>query len=193
MTTGKTTALTRHTFVSKVISLLFNTLSRFVIAILPRSKCLLILWLHSLSALILGPKKMKSDCFHISPIYLPWSGGTRCHDFLFESWVLSQLFHSPFSLSARGSLVLFRFNTVKKTENISSIQGSWSLNFYNYMLFLLSWEKSDLFVTHHILQSEGTLSMLVIYSCVKKSQNLMTSNNSCFLSQNYLSWFNSIR
>ena len=50
MTTGKTTALTRHTFVSKVISLLFNTLSRFVIAILPRSKCLLISWLQSPSA-----------------------------------------------------------------------------------------------------------------------------------------------
>ena len=61
MNTGKTIALTICTFVSKVMSLLFNILSRFVIAILPRSKCLLILLLQSLSALILEPKKMKSE------------------------------------------------------------------------------------------------------------------------------------
>ena len=57
MTTGKTIALTRRTFVGKVMSLLFNMLSRFVIAFLPRSKCLLISWLQSLSAVILEPKK----------------------------------------------------------------------------------------------------------------------------------------
>ena len=60
MTTGKTIALTIHTFVRKVISLLYNTLSRFVIALLPRSKCLLISWLQSLSTVILEPKKIKS-------------------------------------------------------------------------------------------------------------------------------------
>ena len=60
-TTGKTIALTRWTFVGKVMSLLFNILSGFVIALLPRSKCLLILWLQSLYALILEPKKIKSD------------------------------------------------------------------------------------------------------------------------------------
>ena len=60
MTTGKTIALTRQTFVSKVMSLLFNMLSRFVIAFLPRSNCLLILWLQSPSAVILEPKKRKS-------------------------------------------------------------------------------------------------------------------------------------
>ena len=57
MTTGKTIALTRWTFVGKVISLVFNMLSRFVIAFLPRSKGLLISWLHSLSAVILEPPK----------------------------------------------------------------------------------------------------------------------------------------
>ena len=56
MTTGKTIALTRRTFVSKVISLLFNMPSRFFIAFLPRSKCLLISWLQSPSAVILKPK-----------------------------------------------------------------------------------------------------------------------------------------
>ena len=60
MTTGKTLALTRWTFVGKVMSLLFNTLSRFVIGFLPRSKCLLISWLQSPSAVILEPKKIKS-------------------------------------------------------------------------------------------------------------------------------------
>ena len=65
MATGKTVALTVWTFVGKVMSLLFDTLSRFVIALLPRSKHHLILWPQSPSALILQPKKMKSDSFHI--------------------------------------------------------------------------------------------------------------------------------
>ena len=60
MTTGKTIVLTRWTFVSKVISLLFNMLSRLVIAFLPRIKCLLISWLQLPSAVILEPKKIKS-------------------------------------------------------------------------------------------------------------------------------------
>ena len=60
MTTGKTIALSIQTFVGKVVSLLFNTLSRLVIAFLPRRKCLLISWLQSTSALILEPKKIKS-------------------------------------------------------------------------------------------------------------------------------------
>ena len=61
MTTGKTIALTRWTFVGKVTSLLFNKLSTLVIAFLPRSKRLLISWLQSPSAVILEPKKIKSD------------------------------------------------------------------------------------------------------------------------------------
>ena len=60
MTTGKTIALTRWTYVGKVMSLLFNTLSRFVIAFLPRSKRLLISWLQLLSAVILELQKLKS-------------------------------------------------------------------------------------------------------------------------------------
>ena len=60
MTTGKTIALTRQTFVGKVMSLLFNMLSRFVIAFLPRSKHLLISWLQSPCAVILEPPKIKS-------------------------------------------------------------------------------------------------------------------------------------
>ena len=61
MTTGKTIALTRQTFVGKVMSLFFNMLSRLVITFLPRSKCLLISWLQSPSVVILEPRKIKSD------------------------------------------------------------------------------------------------------------------------------------
>ena len=67
MTTGKTKALTLQTFVSKVMSLLFNMLSSFVMAFLPRSKCLLISWLQSPSAVILEPKKIKSVTVSIVP------------------------------------------------------------------------------------------------------------------------------
>ena len=82
MTTGKTIALTVWTFVGKVISLLFNMLSRFVIAFLPRSKCLLITWLQSPSALILEPKKTEAVTVSIvSPSIChkvmgkdPWAG-----------------------------------------------------------------------------------------------------------------------
>ena len=71
MTTGKTTALTRWNFVGKVMFLLFNMLSRLVIIFLPRSKRLLISWLHSPSAVILEPPKIVSHCFHCFSIYLP--------------------------------------------------------------------------------------------------------------------------
>ena len=60
ITTGKTTALTKWTFVGKVLSLLFNTLSRLVITFLSRSKCLLVSWLQSPSAVVLEPQKIKS-------------------------------------------------------------------------------------------------------------------------------------
>ena len=87
------------------MSLLFNMLSRLVITFLPRSKHLLISWLQSSSAVILEPTKIVCHCFHCFPIYLPWSDGTRCHDLRFLNLVLSQLFHSPLSLSSRGFLV----------------------------------------------------------------------------------------
>ena len=104
ISTGKTIALPIRTFVSKVISLLFNTLSRFVISFLPRSKCLLISWLKSPSAVILEPKKIKSVTvsivFHLFAMKwwnrMPWS-------LVFKCWVLSQLFHSSLSSSSRVS------------------------------------------------------------------------------------------
>ena len=69
------------------MSLLFNILSRFVTAFLPRRQCLLISWLQSPSAVILEAKIKVSHCFHCFPIYLPWSDGMRCDDLRF--WMLS--------------------------------------------------------------------------------------------------------
>ena len=84
MISGKTIALTRWTFVGKVISLLFNMLSRLVITFIPRSKRLLISWSQSPFAVILEPPQNKvCHCFHCFPIYLPLSDGTRCHDLSF--------------------------------------------------------------------------------------------------------------
>ena len=86
MTTGKTIALTRWTFVGKVIFLLINMLTKLVIAFLPRSKHLLISWLQSPSAVILElplPKNKVCHYFHCFPIYLPLSYGTGCHDLSF--------------------------------------------------------------------------------------------------------------
>ena len=83
MTTGKTIALTRRTFVDKIMSLLFNMLSSLDITFIPRSKRLLISWLQSPSAVILEPRKIKSATVSRFPIYLPWSDGTGCHDLCF--------------------------------------------------------------------------------------------------------------
>ena len=80
MTTGKTIALTRWTFIGKVMSLFFKMRSKVDITFPPRSKCLLISWLQSPSAVILGPKNKAWHCFHCFPIYSPWCDGTRCHD-----------------------------------------------------------------------------------------------------------------
>ena len=82
MTTGETIALTRRTFVGKVMSLLFNMLTKFLTAF-PRSKCLLISWLKSPSAVILEPPKIVCYYFLCCPIYFPWSDGTGRHDLHF--------------------------------------------------------------------------------------------------------------
>ena len=110
VTTGKTISLTKWTFVSKVISLLFKMLSRFVIAFLPRSKRLLILWPQSLSTVILEPMKIK---FFTVSTFSPFV----CHEVMGPDavilvfWMLS--FKPAFSHcllpSSRGSLVPLHF------------------------------------------------------------------------------------
>ena len=83
MTTGKTIALTRWTFVDKIMSLLFNILSRLAITFLPTSKHLLISWLQSPSAVILEPPKIKSATVSTVSPSICHDDGTRCHDLRF--------------------------------------------------------------------------------------------------------------
>ena len=125
----KTIALNIQTFVSKVMSLLFNTLSRFVIAFLSRSKHLLISWLQSLSTVILEPKKIKSvTVFIVSP--------SICHEVMgldvtiFVFWMLS--FKSAFPLSS--------FTFIKRLFNSSSLSAIRviSLAYLRLLIFLLA-------------------------------------------------------
>ena len=83
MTIGKTIALTRWTFVGKVMSLLFHMLFRLVIAFLPRSKHIFIPWLQSPSAVILEPKKIKSATVSTVSPSISHEDGTGCHDLRF--------------------------------------------------------------------------------------------------------------
>ena len=83
MTTGKTIALTLQIFVSKVMSLLLNILSRLVISFLPRSKCLNFMAAVTICSDFGAPKNKVWHYFHCFPIYLPWSDWTRCHDLSF--------------------------------------------------------------------------------------------------------------
>ena len=114
VTTGKTIALIIWIFVGKVMSSLLKTLSRFDIAILPRSTWLLILWLQSLSAMILEPKKMKSDTVSTFPPSI-------CHEvigpkaMILVFWMLScrPAFQSTLPPSSRGSLVPVHFLPLK--------------------------------------------------------------------------------
>ena len=110
MTTGKTIAVTRWTFVGKVMSLHFNKLSRLIVTFLPRSKHLLISWLQSPSAVILEPKKIKSAIvFTVSPSIYHEMMGLDAKILVF--WILSckPTFSISSSLSSRGSLVPLGF------------------------------------------------------------------------------------
>ena len=110
MTTGKTRALIRWTFVGKVMSQLFNRLSRLLITFLPRNKRLLISWLHSPSAVIWEPPKIKSATVStVFPSICYELMGPDAMILVCECLALCQLFHSLLSLSSRGSLVLLHF------------------------------------------------------------------------------------
>ena len=110
--TGKTIALTRWTFVVKIMSLLFNMLSRWEVTFLPWNKHLLISWLQTPSSVLLQPQNKVSHCLHGFPIYLPRSVGKRYHALkFFECRVLSQFF----SLSC--------FTLIKKVFSCSSLSA----------------------------------------------------------------------
>ena len=110
VTTGKTIALTIWTFVGRVMSLLFNTLPRFVIAFLPRSNHLLISWLQLPSAVIFRAQEEEiCHYFHHPPSICHEVMGPDAIILVFHYRVLSWLLYSPSSPSSRGSLVLFAF------------------------------------------------------------------------------------
>ena len=116
VTTGEHIALTIWAFVDKVMSLIFNMLSRFVIAFLPRSKDLLIAWLQSLSTIILEPKKVKCHSFHFSPIYLQWSKGPVA--MILVLWMLN--FKLALSLSSFNLKRLFSSSSLSALRVVSS-------------------------------------------------------------------------
>ena len=118
MTTGKTIALTRQTFVGKVMSLLFNMLSRLVITCLPRSKHLFNFMAAVTICSDLGAQKNKVwQCFHCFPIYFPWSGNRMPWSSFSECWALSQLFHSP---------LLTFIKRLFSSSSLSAIMVVWS-------------------------------------------------------------------
>ena len=132
-TNGKIIALTIWSFISKMLSMLFNTLSRFVIAIIPRSKCLLILWLQWPSALILEPKKVKSDTVStFSP--------SVCHEVMgldamfFVFWMLN--FKPAFTLSSVTFFKRLFSSSLSAVKVISSVYvveiSPYNLNYIQY-------------------------------------------------------------
>ena len=113
MTTGKTIALTRHTFVGKIMSLLFNKLSSLVITFLPRSKGLLISWLQSPSAVILEPQKIKSDTVStVSP--------SICHEVMGQDAMILVL--RMLSFKPTFSLCSFTFKRLFSSSSLSAIR-----------------------------------------------------------------------
>ena len=135
MTVGKTILLTMWAFVGKVMSLLFNTLSRFVTAFLPRSKHLLISWLQSPSAVILEAKKIKSVSASTFSLCI-------CHEAMepdamisaFECWVSRQPSHSPLSPSSRDSLVPLHF--LSEWYHLH-IWGCWYLSWQSWLQLMI--------------------------------------------------------
>ena len=157
MTIGKTIALTRRTYVSKVMAMLLNTLSRFVIAFLPRSKYLLIPRLQSPSAVILEPKKIKSVTVSIFSSFLPWSDGTRCHDLSF--------------LNVKCYLSLSFFTLIKRLLSSSSLSAIRVVSgeYLRLLLFLL-----EILVTVCDLSSLAFHMTYSTYKLNKQGDNILT-------------------
>ena len=148
MTTGKSIALTRWTFVDKVVSLLFNMLSRFVLAFLPRSKWLLISWLQSPSAVILEPKKIKSVTISIvSPSLRHAVMGPDAMILVF--WMFS--FKPTFSLSS--------FIFIKRLFS-SSLSAIRVVSSAYLMLWYFSWQ----FWFHLVLHPAWHFTWCVLYA-----------------------------
>ena len=124
MTTGKTIALTRWTFVEKAMSLLFNMLSRLVTAFLPKSKCLNFMAEVTICSDFGAQENKICHCFHFPTYYLSWSDGAGCHHLSF--WMLS--FKPSFSL--------FSFTLIKRLFSSSSVSAMRVVS-YTYLRLLI--------------------------------------------------------
>ena len=134
MTTGKTIALTRWTFVSKVMSLLFNMLSCLIIAFLPRSKRILFHGCGHHLQRFWSPPKLSLSLFPLFPIYFPWSDGTRCHDLSF----LMLSFKPTFSLSSFTFIKRLCSSSLSSIRVVSSgIWGYWYFSWQSWFLLVL--------------------------------------------------------
>ena len=180
MTTGKTIALTRQTFVGKVTSLLCKMLSRLVILFFQEESIFYFQGCSHHLQWFWSPKKIVWHCFHCLPIYLPWSDGTGCHDLHFLNAVLSHLFHSLLSLSSRGSLV---FCFLPQGWCHLHIWGYWYFSQQSWFQLVLHPAQPFTQCTLHI----SLISRVTIYSLMHSFPNFepvccsMFSSNCCFL------------
>ena len=183
MTTGKTIALTRWTFLGKVMSLLFNMLSRFIIGFLPRSRCLLISCLQLLS---------DSNCLQLLSVTASTFSPSICHEVMgwmswslfFDYWALSQLFHSPLSPSSRDSLVSFHFLPIDK--NHLHIWGYWYFSGQSWLWFMwrvIMWN-AGLDESH---AASGSLPMNQFFA--SGGQSIGDSGSASILPINIQDWF----
>ena len=161
------------------MSLLFNMLSRLVIAFLSRSKHLLISWLQSPSAVILEPRKIKSDCF---PIYLPWSDGTGCHDLHFF-WMLS--FKLAFSLSTFTFIKRFFSSSSFSAIRVVSSAYLWWIVFLPAIL-IPAWDSSSLafcmmYSAQKLNMQGDTIQLWCTLPNLEPVHCSMSSSNCCFL------------
>ena len=158
MTTGKTIALTRRTFVGKVVSLLFNMLSRLVITFLPRSKRLLISWLHSPSAVILEPRKIKSDTV-----------STVCPSISHEVMGPDAMIFVFWMLSFKPTLSLSSFTFIKRLLSSSSLSAIRvvSCAYLRLLIFLLA-----ILIPACASSSPAFLTMYSAYKLNKQGDNI---------------------
>ena len=181
MITGKTIALTIWTLTSKVISLLFNMLSRLVIAFLPRSKHLLISRLHSQFAVILEPKKIKSLTASTSSPFVSHAMMAP-NAMILVFWVLvsSQLFQSPLSLS-RGFLVPLHYLPLE--WNDLDIWGRWYFSQQSWFQLVIHPAQHFMMYSAYKLNKQGdniqpchnSFPDFELFSCS------MSVSNCCFL------------
>ena len=160
MNTGKNIALIRWTFVSKVMSLLFNMLYRLVITFLPRSKCLLISWLQSPTAVILEPKKIKSATVStVSP--------SNCH----EVMGLDTMILVFWMLSFKPTFALSSFTFIKKLFSSSSLSAIRVVSsaYLSLLIFL-----SAILIPVSVSSSPVFLVMYSAYKLNKHGDNIQT-------------------